>query len=288
MLLHALSPDIFVVGNAYSVEDVIFDGFCCCELIVLKKPSYRLLNYGILYTKVIFLKGKVMPIPSSKPFQKQTAKDKAYEQIKDWIVNGTLMPEEKLAEVELAQSIAVSRTPIREALLRLNEEGLVVIAAGKITRVAPIDADNIADLFEPMAVIEGLAANQAASRIDEASFKKLANLEKKYRVSLNSNKLTTILKADRVFHQQILAIADNDYETKFSNQLYNHIYRYELSMIKLLDADHQNFKITTNHEALLKALAEQNPVKASATMTKDWLSTLKKVVSIQELTEASE
>ncbi|WP_164507325.1 GntR family transcriptional regulator [Companilactobacillus furfuricola] len=227
-----------------------------------------------------------MPIPTSKPFQKQTAKDKAYQQIKEWIVNGTLMPDEKLAEVELAKSIAVSRTPIREALLRLNEEGLVVITAGKITRVAQIDADNIADLFEPMAVIEGLAANQAASKIDEAEFKKLATLEKKYRVSLNSNKLINILKADRIFHQQILAIADNAYETKFSDQLYSHIYRYELAMIKMLDADHQNFKITANHEALLKALAEQNPVKASATMTKDWLSTLQKIVSIQELTES--
>ncbi|KRL68201.1 GntR family transcriptional regulator [Companilactobacillus versmoldensis] len=225
-----------------------------------------------------------MPIPTSKPFEKQTAKDRAYQQIKKWIIEGTLMPQEKLAEVELAKSIDVSRTPIREALLRLNEDGFVVMEAGKVTRVAPLNDDDIANLYEPMAVIEGLAANQAASELDETDLKKLANLEKKYRANVNSTNFVKMIESDRNFHQAILEIAGNKYEQQFSNLLFGHIMRYELDLLKKLREAKINFKnVIEPHDLLLKSLAEQNSPKASSAMTKDWLMTMRKLKSLQSM-----
>lgn len=222
-----------------------------------------------------------MPIPVSKPFEKQTAKDRAYHQIKEWIIDGTLTPNEKLAEVDLASAISVSRTPIREALLKLNEDGFVIMAAGKISKVAPLESEDISRLYEPMAVIEGLAANQAASRVTEDDFKKLATLEKKYRVALNSQKQTAALKADRNFHEKILEIADNSYEKQFSELLYGHIIRYEMYFFNSLAKDSKQQPITSHHDALLRALAEHNSPKASAAMTKDWLTTMKTLQSFE-------
>lgn len=216
-----------------------------------------------------------MPIPVSKPFEKQTAKDRAYDQIKEWIIDGTLTPGEKLAEVDLANAISVSRTPIREALLKLNEDGFVTMAAGKITKVAPLDDEDLASLYEPMAVIEGLAANQAAKKITEDDLRTLANLEKKYRTALNSANISKILKADREFHKAVLAIANNTYENQFSELLYGHIIRYEMYFFKQLGQTGPTKNITSHHDNLLKALAEQDSPKASAAMTKDWLTTMR-------------
>lgn len=223
-----------------------------------------------------------MPIPVSKPFLKMTAKDKAYSQIRQWIIDGTLQPDEKLAEVELANAISISRTPIREALLKLSEDGFVLMATGKITRVAPLDKDNIADLYEPMAVIEGLAANQAAANVTAKDLKKLASLEKNYRLALNSNKLLTVLNADRKMHQFILQLANNPYETQFSDQLYGHILRYEIYFFKQLKTENTRIPITATHEQLLAAIARQDSTKASAAMTKEWLKTLQTLSDLQE------
>ncbi|WP_048702515.1 GntR family transcriptional regulator [Companilactobacillus ginsenosidimutans] len=224
-----------------------------------------------------------MPIPTSKPFEKQTAKDRAYNQIKEWIIQGELNPGEKLAEVELAAAISVSRAPIREALLKLNQDGFVIMASGKVTRVSPINNEDISTLFEPMAVIEGLAANQAASKIDEDGLRKIATLEKKYRAAINDSKIQTILKADRAFHQEILKIADNEYETQFSEMLYAHINRYEVYLInKLGNSTSQPKNISSQHDPLLKALVEHNATRASAAMTKDWLTTMRLFNTYQE------
>jgi DNA-binding GntR family transcriptional regulator len=224
-----------------------------------------------------------MPIPTSKPFEKQTAKDRAYQQIKDWIIDGTLTPGEKLAEVDLANSISVSRTPIREALLKLDQDGFVIMAAGRITKVSPLEDEDIDSLFEPMAVIEGLAANQAAANMTEDGLRTLAKLEKKYRVSLSSGNIKTVLKADRAFHEAILEIADNAYEKNFSELLYGHIIRYEMHFLDSGQKEIPELKnLKSHHDVLLKALAEQNSTKASTSMTKDWLTTLRVIKASQE------
>lgn len=219
-----------------------------------------------------------MPIPVQKPFEKITAKDRAYKQIKSWIIDGTLEPNEKLGEVELAKAIAVSRTPIREALLKLNEDGFVKMEPGKITVVSEIDLDDIADLFEPMAVIEGLAASQVAAKLTKEQLHDLVSLESKYRNAIDTNKTQLILQTERDFHEQILKIADNSYEQQFSNMLYGHIERLENYLFKKLTlSDEQRADIFGIHDLLLKSLAEHNVARSSAAMTKDWLTIMRKL-----------
>lgn len=214
-----------------------------------------------------------MPIPAPQPFQKVTAKDRAYHQIRDWIIDGTLMPDEKLAETSLATAVSVSRTPIREALLKLKEDGFVTMAPGKVTRVSSLNAEDAATLYEPMAAIEGLAAGQAAQRITPDQLAALRPVNATYQTILQSQSLPEILPADRAVHQAILTIADNPYEQQFSDILYGHLVRYETYFFRQVTQEqpHRN----EQHEALLTALATHDAAAATAAMTQDWLNTMR-------------
>ena len=168
-----------------------------------------------------------MPIPKMKAPVRKTAKDRAYQQIREWIIGGTLIPGEKLAEEALATAIGVSRTPLREALVKLSEDGFVATAIGRVSRVAPITADAAATLYEPIAGVEGIAAKLAATKATPADLKQLTQLETQYQATLNAQDVQAMRAADRQVHVQILKIADNDYLQRFSNLLYGHIRRYE-------------------------------------------------------------
>ncbi|WP_318766402.1 GntR family transcriptional regulator [Lactiplantibacillus carotarum] len=214
-----------------------------------------------------------MPIPAPQPFDKITAKDRAYQKIRDWIIDGTLMPNEKLAETSLATAISVSRTPIREALLKLREDGFVTMVSGKVTRVATLNAEDAATLYEPMAAIEGLAAAQAAEKITAEQLQRLQTANETYQTVLASQSLPAILTADRAVHAAVLAVAANDYETQFSNILYGHLARFENYFFKqrTLEKIHRN----QNHDALITALQQHDPQAAREAMTEDWLNTMR-------------
>ncbi|GAA3447608.1 GntR family transcriptional regulator [Planomonospora venezuelensis] len=83
--------------------------------------------------------------------------------LRNLILNGRYAPGARLGEVELAETLGVSRTPVREALRRLQAEGLVEVAANRGARVAQFPAGDLETVFELRARIEGLAARQAAA-----------------------------------------------------------------------------------------------------------------------------
>ena len=89
-----------------------------------------------------------MPIPAEqKPVVRTTARERVYKTLQQWIVNGTLLPEERLNDVELAQYFSVSRTPVREALQMLAEQKLVKMVPSSGTFVAPIDLKDMAYVY---------------------------------------------------------------------------------------------------------------------------------------------
>lgn len=214
-----------------------------------------------------------MPLPNPEPFNKVTAKDLAYKKIRTWIIDGTLMPNERLSETALATAVSVSRTPIREALLKLKDDGFVIMESGHTTLVAPLLATDAAKLYEPMAAIEGLAAQQAANIVSSQQIKEIEQLNETYQASLQSQNLTEVLLADRQVHEMVLKIANNEYETQFSNILYGHLIRYETYFFqqKTMEQPHKN----ENHDKLLSALKDHDATMARQAITEDWLNTMK-------------
>src|SRR5688500_8344447 len=102
------------------------------------------------------------PLPAdAPPLPQVSARERIYEAVKGWIVEGVLDPEEQLRDVELAEHFGVSRTPVREALRQLEDEGLVATARNRWTRVAPLDLSEGARLVPILSALEILALRTA-------------------------------------------------------------------------------------------------------------------------------
>ena len=99
-----------------------------------------------------------MPIPQQKEaVSRTTAKERIYHTLRQWIIDGTLEPGERLNDVELAQHFAVSRTPVREALQLLKEQRLVSIVPSSGTYVAPIDDQDMRHVYQLLVALQSLA-----------------------------------------------------------------------------------------------------------------------------------
>src|SRR5205823_3366728 len=113
-------------------------------------------------------RGADMPLPGGNKMPiRVNAQDVAYERLKDWIVNGPLEPGENVRDTDVADMLGVSRTPVREALIRLSQEGLVDIARGRSTRVADLQFDRAVHLYDLGGVLDAHAAEIAATTLGE-------------------------------------------------------------------------------------------------------------------------
>lgn len=104
------------------------------------------------------------------------AAEQAYSAIRDGIMNGALKPGDSLVEQELAEKIGVSRTPVRQALARLGLEGLVILERYHRNYVAHFEVEDIEEVFEIRAMLEGYSAGRAAARIDAETLLQLEEL----------------------------------------------------------------------------------------------------------------
>lgn len=115
---------------------------------------------------------------SNKDGITQSAVETAYRRIRHMILTGEMRSGDKLLENQLATAIGVSRTPVREALNRLNAEGLVVLERYRRGIVADFSLDDAVEIFRLRAVLEGHAAGRAAIRISNADLERLQELER--------------------------------------------------------------------------------------------------------------
>ena len=110
-----------------------------------------------------------MPVPADKAaLERDLLRDRAYTTIRDAIVDGTLQPGERLRDQELTEWLGLSRTPVREALSRLEQDGLVETEPQRFTRVAPLDRRAARDAFPIVAAIHALAAELGVPRLTAA------------------------------------------------------------------------------------------------------------------------
>ena len=127
----------------------------------------------------------------------------ATELIREAIVDGRLSPGERLKEEELARELGISRTPVREALLILQSEGLVDAAPNRGAVVRSHDADDLEDLYQLRAVLEGYAARRAAANVSEAVVAELQASCDRFE-GLIEGDVQALVKENLLFHKVIL------------------------------------------------------------------------------------
>src|SRR3981081_2726084 len=97
-------------------------------------------------------------------------RERIYSLVQRAIVSGELYPGQRVRDLDLAVQLGVSRTPVREALQRLEDEGLVETLPGALTRVVPLDMQAAEDAFLVVAVVHALATRLAVSKLTESDF----------------------------------------------------------------------------------------------------------------------
>lgn len=136
-------------------------------------------------------------------------RDDVYVRIRDAIVDGTLAPSEQLRDKELAAWLGVSRTPVREALLRLAEVGLVVAQPGRSTTVSSLNHRDVRDAREVVAAMHQLAVRRAVGSFTEADLDAMREANNRFRAAIEKGDVEAALRADDELHSIPVAVASN-------------------------------------------------------------------------------
>jgi DNA-binding GntR family transcriptional regulator len=154
--------------------------------------------------------------------------EQAYAALLDAIVGGELRPGARLRDGELAAQLGVSRTPVREALRRLEDEGLVETERGSSTRVAPIRADRIADAFPVVAALHGLAARLGVPALSARGLERMERHDAERTDALCGGDVLAAIAADDRFHGVLLDASRNAEIERLLARVMPHIRRLDL------------------------------------------------------------
>lgn len=151
-----------------------------------------------------------MPIPSvPAPVLGRPLRDGVYRQLCDAIIDGTFTPGEQLRDVDLAAWLGVSRTPVREALLRLEQSGLVVAQAGRSTSVTTLDVQAFQDARDVVAAMHELAVREAVDALGEEDVAAMRSANRRFAEALEAGDADAALRADDELHGVPVAVAGN-------------------------------------------------------------------------------
>ncbi|MEK4852027.1 GntR family transcriptional regulator [Paenibacillus sp. FSL H7-0756] len=211
-----------------------------------------------------------MPVPKNfvSP-ARMSAKERAFSQIQRWIIDGTLQPGEKLFDAELAESLGVSRTPIREAFQLLEVQGLVSTHPGKETRVQEIEKDDIFKMYSTMAALQALAAETTAKIIIPEQIEQLRALNLEFASAINSGQPYQAMEADEQFHNLIVELSDNPYIASFSASLQIHIRRFKYVFLERPITETQ--ASVDEHGLIIAAFEKNDSDRAQAMMRQNFI-----------------
>lgn len=151
-----------------------------------------------------------------------------FENMRKAIIEGVLKPGERLMEIQLADQLGVSRTPVREAIRMLELEGLVVMLPRKGAYVANISKKDLLDILEVRVGLEGLAAYCAAERMTEDDIKRLEIISKDIEDAVYKNDVDTMLVKDEEFHTLIFQATGNKRLMNMMINIWETVYRFRL------------------------------------------------------------
>ena len=186
-------------------------------------------------------------------------RDVVFNTLRRAILKGELKPGERLMEITLADKLGVSRTPIREAIRKLELEGLVVMAPRKGAKVASITERYLNDVLEVRKGIEVLAISLACKRKTGEELEKLETIEQSFQKLIESGNLTELAEMDVKFHDTIYQATNNQRLVQLLNNLREQMYRYRMEYLKDIAVRRT---LAEEHKAICRALRERDEQQA--------------------------
>jgi DNA-binding GntR family transcriptional regulator len=173
------------------------------------------------------------------------------EAIREAIKNGSLQPRERLMEIQLADELGVSRTPVREALRKLELEGFIVMVPRKGAYVSDLTMKDVADVFEIRAALEGLAAALAAERITEEELETMERLLVEKGEAINLDDMGKLVAVDTKFHEAMYQASRNERLSAIISNLREQIQRFRLTSLSIPGRKEDSLR---EHRNLLEAI----------------------------------
>lgn len=187
-------------------------------------------------------------------------RDVVFYTLRQAILKGELDPGERLMEMQLAEQLGVSRTPIREAIRKLELEGLVVMIPRRGAIVAKITEKDLRDVLEVRSSLERLSTELACDRIKEETIEELRQAQEAFKEALDGDDITLQAQRDVEFHDVIYKATGNLRLIQMLNNLREQMYRYRLECLKY-DLAHQT--LIEEHEAIIEAISKRDKETAT-------------------------
>ncbi|EPR14421.1 GntR family transcriptional regulator [Ruminiclostridium papyrosolvens] len=178
-----------------------------------------------------------------------------FNSLREAIIIGELRPGERLMEVQLAEKMGVSRTPVREAIRKLELEGLVDMIPRKGAHVAELSIKDIMDVLEVRASLDGLATSLAAERITDDELKELKHINGQFASYIEKENLNGSIKKDVEFHDIIYKASRNDKLISILNNLREQVQRFRVIYLK----EYNNSKnLIKEHNDIYEAVSSRS------------------------------
>ena len=190
-------------------------------------------------------------------------RDVVFNTLRQAILRGELKPGERLMEIQLANKLGVSRTPIREAIRKLELEGLVLMIPRKGAEVAEITEKSLRDVLEVRRALEELAVQLACEKITKEEIRELERVAKEFQQVVKSSDITEIAEVDVRFHDIIYTATDNQKLIQLLNNLREQMYRYRVEYLK---RDGVFPQLIAEHEAIIRHIENNEKEKATEVM----------------------
>ncbi|MFB9904756.1 GntR family transcriptional regulator [Allokutzneria oryzae] len=191
------------------------------------------------------------------------AAEKAYEVLRTAILDGTYPPAERLGEVELADALGISRTPIREALRRLEVEGLVELLPHRGARVASWSREDLDEIYELRILLESFAAARAASRVSDDQLRRLGELRDEMDRAVHAGDVERVAACNAEFHGIVRRAASS---TRLLMML-NAVVQLPLVLQTFHRYTHEDLqRSAAHHRELVHAFRARDPAWAESVM----------------------
>jgi DNA-binding GntR family transcriptional regulator len=210
-----------------------------------------------------------MPVPDRREaVDRHLLRDTAYTALRDAIVDGTLAPGEVLHDHELCKWLALSRTPVRAALMRLHDDGLVELAPQRYTRVASMSRTDVREMFPLLAAVHGLATELAVPRLAKADIALLQRENETLVAALRERDASAAYAADERFHAVFVRVAANREIERSLGPLTARLARFERLATDALPGR----RSVAQHQAIATRAAAGDARGAASAARENWMT----------------
>ena len=207
----------------------------------------------------------------------QPLRDMVFDVLMSAIMQGQLSPGERLLEVQLADEMGVSRTPVREAIRRLELEGFVVIVPRKGAYVAGLSINDVEEVYEIRTVLETLAVRLAAQRMQPADYAQLDELAEKMCATWQEGNVDNWVSLDASFHELLYKFSRNERLVSMMSNIMEQLSRYRIISLANVEVRHNSL---SEHQDLIEALKRHDSEAAAAAVEKHIENTKQSLVNM--------